>query len=161
VRLPAPFYFVDKEVNKMPEEKTPSIVREFLKTMEGSDLEKTMAYFTDDAVWVSPMGTFRGKDEIRRYKAAMYDQMKDMKVKECGNGLIAQGNKALIEHEISSTMQGKRATMLAYCAYELEGDKIKEVRSAFDRLSMAQQVTSGLPKMMVNMIVNQTEKGLR
>ena len=119
-----------------------------------------MAYFTEDAVWVSPMGTFRGKDEVRRYTAVMYDQMKDLKVKECGNGLIAQGNKALIEHEISSTMQGKRATVLAYCAYELEGDKIKEVRSTFDRLSMAQQVASGLPKMMVNMIVKQTEKGM-
>jgi len=145
----------------MPEEKIPSIVREFLKTMEDSDLEKTMAYFTEDAVWVSPQGTFRGKDEIRRYTAQMYDQMKDIKVKECGNGIIAQGNKALIEHEISSTMRGKRATVLAFCAYELEGDKIKEVRSTFDRLSMAQQVVSGLPKMMVNMIIKQTEKGLR
>ena len=144
----------------MAEEKIPSIVREFLKTMEDSDVEKSMAYFTDDAVWTCPMGTFKGRDEVRRYTAAMYDQMKDVKVKECGNGLIAQGNKVLIEHEISCTMAGKKASVLAFCAYEFEGDKIKEVRSAFDRLSMAQQVTSGLPKMMVNMIVKQKEKGL-
>ena len=144
----------------MAEEKIPSIVREFLKTMESGDVEKSMAYFTDDAVWTCPMGTFKGKDEVRRYTVAMYDQMKDVKVKECGNGLIAQGNKVLIEHEISSTMQGKKASVLAFCAYEFAGDKIKEVRSAFDRLSMAQQVTSGLPKMMVNMIAKQTEKGM-
>ncbi len=144
----------------MAEEKIPSIVREFLKTMEDSDVEKSMAYFTDDAVWMCPMGTFKGKDEVRRYTVAMYDQMKDIKVKECGNGLIAQGNKALIEHEISSTMVGKKTSVLAFCAYEFEGDKIKEVRSAYDRLSMAQQVASGLPKMMVNMIAKQTEKGL-
>ena len=145
----------------MAEEKTPSLVREFLKTMGDGDVEKSMAYFTDDAVWMCPQGTFRGKNEIRRYMAATYDQMKDMKVKECGNGLIAQGNKALIEHEISGIMAGKKASVLAFCAYEFEGDKIKEVRSAFDRLSMAQQVASGLPKMMVNMIVKQTEKGMR
>ena len=144
----------------MAEEKIPSIVREFLKTMEGGDVEKSMAYFTDDAVWMCPQGTFRGKNEIRRYMAALYDQMKDAKVKECGNGLFVQGDKALIEHEISGTMEGKKASVLAFCAYEFEGDKIKEVRSAFDRLSMAQQVVSGLPKMMVNMIVKQTEKGM-
>jgi hypothetical protein len=47
------------------------------------------------------------------------------------------------------------------CAYEFEGDKIKETRTTWDRLSMAQQVVSGLPKMMVNMIIKQAEKGLR
>ena len=144
----------------MAEEKIPSIVREFLKTMEDGDVEKSMAYFTDDAVWTCPQGTFRGKDEVRRYTKIMYDQMKDVKVKECGNGLIAQGNKALIEHELSATVGGRRAAFLAFCAYEFEGDKIKNVRSTFDRLSMAQQVVSGLPKMMVNMIIKQTEKGL-
>ena len=145
----------------MPEEKIPSLVREFLKTMESGDLEKSLAYFTDNAVWTCPQGTFRGKDEIRRYMAALNDQMKDTKVTECGNGLFVQGNKALIEHEISGTMQGKKASVLAFCAYEFEGDKIKEVRSAFDRLSMAQQITSGLPNMMVNMIAKQSQKGMR
>ena len=144
----------------MAEEKIPSLMREFVKTMEDGDVEKMLAYFTEDGVWANPNGTFRGKDELRRYLAAMYGQMKDVKVKECGNGIIAQGSKAFFEHEISCTMAGKKASMLAFCAYEFEGDKIKEVRTAFDRLSMAQQAASGLPKMMVNMIVKQAEKGL-
>ena len=144
----------------MPEEKVPSLVRDFLKTMEDGDVEKSMAYFADDAAWINPNGTFRGKGELRRYIGLMYDQMKDIRVKECGNGLFAQGNKALIEHELSATMKGKKAAFLGFCAYEFEGDKIKEVRTAFDRLSMAQQITSGLPKMMVDMIVKQAEKGL-
>jgi uncharacterized protein (TIGR02246 family) len=145
----------------MPEEKIPAIMREFVKTMSDGDVEKTLAYFTEDGVWVTPNGTARGKDELRRYLAGMYDQMKDMKVKECGNGIIVQGNKAFFEHVIAGTMQGKRAEGLAMCAYEFEGDKIKETRTTWDRLSMAQQVVSGLPKMMVNMIVKQAEKGLR
>jgi uncharacterized protein (TIGR02246 family) len=145
----------------MPEEKIPAIMREFVKTMSDGDVEKSLAYFTEDGVWVTPNGTARGKDELRRYLAGMYDQMKDMKVKECGNGIIVQGNKAFFEHVIAGTMQGKRAEGLAMCAYEFEGDKIKETRTTWDRLSMAQQVVSGLPKMMVNMIVKQAEKGLR
>ncbi len=145
----------------MPEEKIPAIMREFVKTMSDGDVEKSLAYFTEDGVWVNPSGTARGKDELRRYLAGMYDQMKDIEVKECGIGIIAQGNKAFFEHVIAGTMQGKRAEVLAMCAYEFEGDKIKETRTTWDRLSMAQQVVSGLPKMMVNMIIKQAEKGLR
>jgi ketosteroid isomerase-like protein len=145
----------------MPEEKIPSIMREFVKTMEDGDVEKTLAYFAEDGVWETPFGAARGKDGLRRYIAWMYDQMKDMKVKECGNGIIAQGNKAFFEHEISATMQGKKVAGPAFCAYEFEGDKIKNVRTAYDRLSMAQQAATGwLPKMMVNMMVKQAEKGL-
>jgi hypothetical protein len=58
-------------------------------------------------------------------------------------------------------MQGKRAEVLAMCAYEFDGDKIKETRTTWDRLSMAQQAVKGwLPTMMVNMMVKQAEKGL-
>ncbi len=145
----------------MPEEKIPAIMREFVKTMSDGDVEKSLAYFTEDGVWVTPNGTARGKDELRRYLTVMYDQMRDIKVTECGIGIIAQGNKAFFEHVIAGTMQGKRAEGLAMCAYEFEGDKIKETRTTWDRLSMAQQVVSGLPKMMVNMIAKQAEKGLR
>ncbi|MBU2535025.1 MAG: nuclear transport factor 2 family protein [Chloroflexota bacterium] len=146
----------------MPEEKIPSIMREFVKTMSDGDAEKTLAYFAEDGVWVNPGGTFRGKDEIRRYTACLYDQMKDIKVKECGNGIIVQGNKAFFEHEITGTMGGKKATILAMCAYEFEGEKIKETRTTYDRLAMAQQAVKGwLPKMMVNLIAKQAEKGLR
>jgi limonene-1,2-epoxide hydrolase len=146
----------------MPEEKIPSIMRKFVKTMEDGDVEKSLAYFAEDGVWVTSFGTARGKDEVRRFTTWMYGQMKDVKVKECGNGIIAQGNKAFFEHEISSTMEGKKVTGLAFCAYEFEGDKIKEVRTTYDRLSMAKQAVKGwLPTMLVNMMVKQAEKGLR
>ena len=145
----------------MPEEKLPAIMRDFVKTMEDGDVEKTLGYFTEDAVWVNPSGAARGKSGLRRYMEWMYGQMKDTRVKECGNGIIVQGNKGFFEHEISGTMKGKRVAVLAMCAYEFEGDKIKEVRTTFDRLSMGQQAATGcLPRMMLNMIVRQSEKGL-
>ena len=149
-------------MSELAEEKIPSIMRAFVKTMEDGDVEKSLDCFTEDAVWVNPNGAARGKNELRRYLAWMYGQMKDTKVKECGNGIIAQGNKGFFEHELSGTMKGKKVTILALCAYEFEGDKIKEVRTTFDRLSMGQQAVTGwLPKMMLNMVVRQSEKGLR
>jgi ketosteroid isomerase-like protein len=155
------FSVYTQEVNEMAEEKIPSIMREFVKTMEDGDVEKSLTYFTDNAVWINPSGTFRGKDELRRYLAWMSSQVSNTKVKECGLGIMVQGNKGFFEHEISGTMEGKKVAILAICAYEFEGGKIKEVRTAMDRLGMAQQVaTGGLAKMMVNMMVKRGQKGL-
>jgi hypothetical protein len=47
------------------------------------------------------------------------------------------------------------------CAYEFTNDKIKEVRTVYDRLLMAKQAAKGwLSKTLVNSIVKQAEKGL-
>lgn len=145
----------------MADEKIASIMREFVKTLGKEDIEKTLSYFTEDGVWVNPNGTFKGKEELRRYLTVMSESMQDVTVTECGNGIIVQGNKAFFEHVIAGTMKGERAEVLAMCAYEFSGDKIKESRTTYDRLSMAEQAATGLGKWMVNLIVKQAEKGLR
>ena len=143
----------------MSNEKIASIMRDFGQTMAKGDVEKTLSFFTEDAVWVCPNGTFKGKDELRRYFSAAAESMQDMTVTETGNGIIVEGNKAFFEHVIAATVQGRRAEVLAMCAYEFSDGKIKEVRSAFDRLSLAQQAAKGwLPKMLINLIVKQAEK---
>jgi len=145
----------------MADEKIASIMREFVKTLGKEDIEKTLSYFTEDGVWINPNGTFKGKEELRRYLTVMSESMQDVTVTECGNGIIVQGNKAFFEHVIAGTMKGERAEVLAMCAYEFSGDKIKESRTTYDRLSMAEQAATGLGKWMVNLIVKQAEKGLR
>jgi len=144
----------------MADEKIPGIMREFVKGMEKGDVKKQLSFLTEDAVWVNPNGTFKGKEELGRYLTAMSKSMKDVTVTECGNGIIVQGNKSFFEHVIGGTVDGRRAEVLAICAYEFSGDKIKEVRTTYDRLSMAQQAATGLGKWMANMIVKQMEKGL-
>ena len=145
----------------MADEKIPGIMRDFVKTLSEGDVEKTLSYFTEDGIWVNPMGTFRGKEELRRYLTAMSQNMQDVAVTETGNGIIVQGNKAFFEHVIAATVGGKRAEVLAICAYEFSGDKIKETRTTYDRLLMAQQAAPNwLAKWMVNGIVKQMEKGL-
>ena len=141
----------------MTNEEIANIMRDCVKTMEKGDVEKTLSFFTEDAVWVTPNGTFKGKDELRRCLSA--ESMQNMTVTETGNGIIVQGNKAFFEHVIASTVQGQRAEGLTMCAYEFSDGKIKEVRTVFDRLSLAQQAAKGwLPKMLVNFIVKQAEK---
>jgi len=146
----------------MPEEKLSGIMREFVKAMAAGEVDKTLAYFTEDAVSVSSFGTYRGKEAIRRNLTAMSTNMKDMKVTETGNGIVVQGDKAFFEHILSGTLQGKKFEMLAMCAYEFSGDKIKNVRSIYDRLLTAQQVVKGWPAVpIVNMVVKQSEKAMK
>ncbi len=146
----------------MTEERIANLMREFVGTMGTEDVEKTLSYFADDATWVTPNGTFRGKEELRHCLTQMAQSMQDMAVTESGNGIIVQGNKAFFEHVIAGTMEGKRGEVLAICAYEFSGEKIQEIRSTWDRLTMADQVAKGLiPRWLVGLIVKKAEKGFR
>jgi hypothetical protein len=150
------------EVVRMSDEKIAEIMRDFVKTMAEGDVEKTASFFSKDAEFTCPMGTFKGEWEIKRYMNVQSETMQNMKVTESGNGIIVDGNKAFFEHVISGMYQGKRSEVLAICAYEFTDDKIQKVRSTFDRLLMAKQVAPGwLAKTMVNSIVNKMEAGLR
>jgi len=145
----------------MAEEKIADIMRDFVKVMAEGDVEKTLSFFTEDAEYTCPMGSFSGTQEIKRFMTVQSSMMEDAKVTESGNGIIVDGNKAFFEHVISGSYQGKRTEVLAMCAYEFEDDKIKKVRSAFDRLLMAKQAAPGwFAKTMVNFIINKMETGL-
>ena len=146
----------------MPEEKMASIMREFVKAMAAGDAEKAISNLAEDAVWVTPYGDYKGKEAIKQSVVAMSRNMKDMKVTETGNGIIVQGDKAFFEHILSGTFGDKKFEMLAMCAYEFSGDKIKNIRSVYDRLLTAQQVVTGWPaRSIVNMVVKQSEKGMK
>ena len=145
----------------MPEEKIATIMRDFVKVMAEGDVEKTLSFFTKDAEYICPNGTFKGEEELRRLITVQSQTVQDMTVAETGNGIIVEGNKAFFEHIIGGTTQGKRAEVLAMCAYEFDGDKITSVRSTYDRLIMAKQGAPGwLAKIMINPIINKFEAGL-
>jgi ketosteroid isomerase-like protein len=145
----------------MAEDKA-SIMREFAKSLEDGDVEKSMSLFTEDPVYDTPYGPYKGKEAVRHLLTVMSKNMKDMKITESGNGIIVQGDKAFFEHVLSGTYQGKRYEMLGMCAYEFSGDKIKYLRTVYDRLLTAQQCVSGWPaKSIVNMVVKQSEKAMQ
>ena len=137
-------------------------MRNFAKALSEGDVEKELSYLADDGTWSTSSGTFKGKEEVRRYLEWMDKSITDMKVTESGNGILVQGIKAFFEHVLSGTFQGKQWEVLALCAYEFSGDKIKNVRTVFDRLLMAKQAASGwFATKAVNSIINNMEKGLR
>ena len=145
----------------MAEEKIASIMRDVSKTLETGEVEKALSFFAEDGVWVTPNGTFKGKQELRRYLTYMAESMRDVTIRETGNKIIAQGNKAFYEHVIAATIEGKRVEGLAMCAWEFTNDKVQEVRTVYDRLLMAKQAAKGwFAKTLVNSIVKQVEKGL-
>jgi ketosteroid isomerase-like protein len=50
----------------MSEEKMEGLIRGFVEAFAKGDVEKTLSFLAEDAVWVAPEGTFRGKEEVRR-----------------------------------------------------------------------------------------------
>ncbi len=42
----------------MSDEKIASIMRDFVKVLAEGDVEKTLSYYTDNGVWITPDGTF-------------------------------------------------------------------------------------------------------
>lgn len=146
----------------MSEVKIAEILEELIKPEVAADVEKTLSYYTEDAVMTNPYGTFKGKDVIKHLMTTTYQNMKDIKFTETGNGIIVQGNKAFVEQVTSATFQGKKCEFLTMCAYEFAGDKIKAIRNVYDRLLIAQQVAKGWPaKPLINMIVRQSEKAMK
>jgi ketosteroid isomerase-like protein len=146
----------------MNEEQIADTMRSFVKDMASGNVEKTLAYFTDNAVYTNPYGTSTGRSAIKEELGGMSRNMKDMKVVETGNGVIVSGQRAFYEHVISGTYRGKKFEMLAMCAYEFNGDKIQNLRSVYDRLLVAQETVSGWPaKSMVDTVVRQSEKAMK
>ena len=146
----------------MTDEQMKNAIRGFLQSSTAGDIAKALSFLAADAMWVGPDGTFKGTVEIQRYLTAMNQIFKDGKATETGIGIVIQGNIGIIEHILSGTMRGIKGQVPAVCIYEFKNDKIQNIRGFDDRLTIAKQAARGpTEKMMVNMIVNSMEKGLR
>jgi len=137
-------------------------IRGFLKSIIEGDVTKSLSFLTQDVVWLAPQGTFKGSAEVQKYLTWMKQTVKSPKITETGIGILAQGNTAVIEHNLAGTSNGKHWEILGMCIYEFTGEKIQKMRTFYDTLAQAKQVVKGFfPKMAVNSVVNATVKGLR
>ena len=127
----------------MDDEKVPTIIKNFLQALEAQDPARVISFFAEDGAWVAPEGTFRGKQSVRGYLGWQFGRATDIKVTVGGNGIISRGNQAFVEHVISGTLKGARFQYLAFCAYEFMEGQIREVRTVYDRLSLAEQGAGG------------------
>ncbi len=145
----------------MSEEQKAKIMRSFVDSFANNDMETVRTLCTDDFVWTTPMKKVYGMEELEHYFQWLADNVEGCKVTETGFGIMVKDDKAIFEHTISGRMQGEDVSFPAMCTYEFEGDKIKECRTTFDRMAIAEQASSSwLPKKLVNTIVGQMQKGL-
>ncbi len=145
----------------MSETKRAELMREFVESFAAQDIEKSVSLCTEDVVWETPMGIFKGKEEVKRYMKWNAERNKEVKIAEAGVGILVQGDKASFEHQITGLIDGEKVSFLAMCTYEFSEDQIKTMRTVFDRLALAEQASNKwLPKKLVNTIVSQMHKGL-
>ena len=145
----------------MADEKRIALMHDFVKSLENEDREKFMSIVTDDFCWNTPFGRFCGRDELNRYLDWFHSTTKNLKFQDVGVEAMVQGDRGIYEHEISGNMQGENAKFLSMCSYKFKDDKIHEINTVYDRLSIAEQASNKwLPKKVVNTLVKQLHKGL-
>ena len=145
----------------MSAEQVKGTMRTFRAALESRDVDKIMSFFTDDAEWQAPEGVFEGKEEIRRYVLWNKETTPELTITEVGAKIVAEGDIGVYEHVLSGTIDGMKWETLGLCIYEFAGDKVKSIRSVYDRLSIAKQASKGpVARTAVNGILKRMEKGL-
>jgi len=145
----------------MSKENNTELMHNLIKSLEENDAEKALSLCTEDVTFVTPYGSFTGKEEVGNYFKWMFNAMHGIKFTKTGVGFLVQGDKGVDEHIVTGVHDGVPIEFLAICTYQFSNGKIKEMRDAFDRLTMANQAVKGwLPKKMVGAIVQKTSKGL-
>ena len=146
----------------MSKEELIGMMQKFKDAYNEKDLEKTLSFFAEDAVFINPNGEFKGKEKIRNYFKWVFEIDSDPKIIESGIKIIAEEDKAVYEHILEGNIEGMKYQILALCIYESKGDKFQHVRSAYNQLSMAKQLAKGpVAKTAVNSIISRMNKGLK
>ena len=144
----------------MTEQQIKDVSHGFLKAWTSGDLKQALSFFAADAVWTTPNGLFKGTAQIEKYLNWVRNLVKDYKITESGVGIVVQGDKAAVEHNLSGTINGMKMNLLSMCTYEFEDGKIANLKTCYDRLEQAQQATKGINKWVVNKVINGAQKGL-
>ncbi len=122
-----------------------------------------LSFFADDATYIRSEGTFRGKEEIKRYYTWSYSNYSEVTLAE--KNIIVEGNKAVLEWALEGTSirgVGKKVQLQGLDIFEFRNGKVQEIHIYQDRLLVAKQLASGwLEKTIINAVLNRMEKGLR
>lgn len=145
----------------MTEQQVKDAIRGFLKAWTGRDVKAALSFFAEDAVMMTPLGTFGGISQIERYLAGVINMTEDYRMTETGMGIVTRGDIGVIENTLSGIYQGMKWETPAMCMYQFKNGKIANMRAYYDVLSRSQQTTKGISRWMVNLIVSGTRRGLR
>jgi ketosteroid isomerase-like protein len=146
----------------MTEQEIKDTINGFFKAWMAGDTKQALSFFTDDAVFIVPRGTFKGTAKIEKYLTWVNKGTRDYNVTKTGIGIITQENIAVDEHRLSGISNGVKWEVPAVCIYEFKNGKIANMRGFYDLLSQVQQSTKGMfVKWMVNTVINVSKRGLK
>jgi len=136
------------------------VIGSFQEAVSNSDVEKIISLFADDATFVRPEGTFKGKEEIKRSFTWLLQNYSKFALRE--TDLIVTGNKAALEFAAEgTTTEGVAHRLPGVLAFQFTNGKIWQVHDYYDRLLLAQQLAKGwLAKRIVSSFVSRMEEGL-
>jgi len=146
----------------MSDEKIESVIRGWRAALEKKDVEKALSFVAEDAVYVTLEGTFKGKEEWKRYLTWMARVNANLKFKDAGIGIMTKGNKAVSQYTVEAkTPDGMTYEVPGICVYEFKNEKIQQHYTVLDRLLIAKQAAKGIvTKRLVGSLVKRMEKGL-
>jgi ketosteroid isomerase-like protein len=144
----------------MTDQQIKEAIRGFLKSWTSRDIKNAVTFFTEDALFCTPLGTFKGARQIEKYITWVNRITQDYKMTETGIGIITHGDIGVIEYNLSGTYSGKKWETPAICIYEFENGKIANMRGFYNVLSRSQQTTNGISRWLVNLVANRAKKGL-
>ena len=141
---------------------THAVIQNILEAFNKKDLTRMLSFFADDAIFIRPEGTFKGKEEIKRFYTWEYSNYSEIRLTE--KDFVVEGNKAVVEliSEGTSARGGnKKQRIQVLTLFEFRNGKVQRVDDYYDRLLIAQQLANGwFAKKVVNGVANRMRKGL-
>ena len=139
-----------------------SIIHSICEAFNEKDLTRMISFFAEDATIIRPEGTFRGKEEIKRYYTWSFSNYSELTLTE--KDFVVEGNKAVLEFVSEGTSYrggGKKQRVPGMVVFEFRNGKVQHVHDYYDRLLIAQQLANGwFEKKIINAVVNRMGKGL-
>ena len=145
----------------MSEEKVMSTLRQFNEVLAKRDTEGVLSFFTEDAVWTTPDGTFKGVEELKGYLARVVKETTDLAIEDAGIGIVTLGDKVVYEQLQRGTTRGLYWEAPVISVYEFSDGKIQCIRTVYDRLSAGRSPSKGwLSAIVENVVAGQVRGGL-
>ena len=143
-------------------------VEDYRTAYQDRDVERMLALFADNAVFIWAAGTFRGKAAIRKVLEQDVWASPTAMVRDTGLGILVAGRSVVWERQVTLTVKGVPVREDAVTILEFDdAGLIRQFRSYYDKLGMMNQIASGLPgtygwfaKKVVGSVVAQANKGL-
>jgi ketosteroid isomerase-like protein len=121
----------------MSEEEIAGIASDFAEAFVNRDVEKMLSFFAEDAVWVSPVGTFKGKEGLRPVLIWDTQISPTVKARRSGIALIVKGNKAVDESISECEYEGRKVEVPGITVFEFSDGRDSTyqafLRQAVDR----------------------------